>query len=756
MRTYKEIKKYSILSGSSILKALDKITENQSNIVFITDIKRRLIGSLSDGDIRRWMLQEKNVDMAQSVDAIMNKDYISASVNSSQKHLNSLLDQGFQLIPVTDTSNKLLHVISNSESSFKIGNYKLTSDSPAFIIAEIGNNHQGDLIFARELVDLAVGAGANCIKFQMRNMKSLYKIEDKVQNASFDLGSQYTLDLLNKFQLQPKELCEIFNYCKSLNVIPLCTPWDQRSVDILEEYGIDGYKVASADLTNFKLLKTLALTQKSLIISTGMSTELEIISAIELLKSYDAQFALLHCNSTYPAPYKDINLSYIKRLKEISNNYVGYSGHERGISVPIAAVAIGAKIIEKHFTSDKTLEGIDHKISLLPDEFSEMVKNIRIIEKSMGNSNERKITQGELINRENLAKSLISKVSINKGDIIESKMIDIRSPGQGLQPNRIKELIGKSSKRNMIKGDFFFETDITQTVEKKVKYSFPLRYGIPVRFHDYNNLTKNMDLDLVEFHLSYSDLELDLKTYFDGKSKRELVVHCPELFAKDHLLDLVSSNEDYLRQSITQIEKTILKTKELKKYFPITNKPIFVVNTGGWSTNNFLPKTIRPEMYKNLFSTLKTIDLSEVQLAIQTMPPFPWHFGGQNYHNLFVDPHEIKKFCMETNFKICLDVSHSMMACNYYNWDFKNFLDLVLPFTIHLHIADAEGVDGEGVQIGKGDIDFYELGDILNKSLTKPSFIPEIWQGHKNNGNGFWEALDFLEQRIGSRVVRTK
>ena len=143
---------------------------------------------------------------------------------------------------------------------------------------------------------------------------------------------------------------------------------------------------------------------------------------------------------------------------------------------------------------------------------------------------------------------------------------------------------------------------------------------------------------------------------------------------------------------------------------------------------------------------LKKLDLTTVQLAIQTMPPFPWHFGGQSYHNLFVDPNEIRTFYEITGHKICLDVSHSMMACSYYHWDFEDFLAKVLPMTIHLHIVDSKGVDGEGVQIGDGDVDFAVLRKKIDLYAPGIQFIPEVWQGHKNKGEGFWTALDFLEK----------
>jgi N-acetylneuraminate synthase len=151
-------------------------------------------------------------------------------------------------------------------------------------------------------------------------------------------------------------------------------------------------------------------------------------------------------------------------------------------------------------------------------------------------------------------------------------------------------------------------------------------------------------------------------------------------------------------------------------------------------------------LYQRIAESLAQVDLTPVRLAIQTMPPFPWHFGGQSYHNLFIDPDEMVDFCRRTGHVLCLDVSHSMMACNYYHWDFSLFLEKVLPFTVHLHIVDALGVDGEGVQIGKGDVDFTMLSRLLKEKAPNVQFIPEIWQGHKNNGEGFWHALEFLEK----------
>jgi N-acetylneuraminate synthase len=189
-------------------------------------------------------------------------------------------------------------------------------------------------------------------------------------------------------------------------------PLGRSPLRALEAYGMAGYKVASADFTNHDLLTAMARTAKPLIASTGMSSEAEIIASVALLRQEGASFALLHCNSTYPAPYKDVNLAYMNRLKELGDCPVGYSGHERGWFVPVAAIALGASVIEKHFTVDRAMEGNDHRVSLLPDELRAMVEAIRATEQSMGTAAEREVTQGEMMNREVLAKSLHAATDI--------------------------------------------------------------------------------------------------------------------------------------------------------------------------------------------------------------------------------------------------------------------------------------------------------------------------------------------------------
>ncbi|CCQ49675.1 N-acetylneuraminate synthase family protein [Crocosphaera watsonii] len=741
----RNLSKYIVFSEDSILNALKKISDNKSRIIFSVTESGVLEGVLTDGDLRRWLVEQNTIDLNQAVSHISNKRFKYASFEEDPEKINSYFSEQIEFIPLLDDNDRLVAIAGKRPNEIKIGDFIINNESPTFIIAEIGNNHNGSLDLAKKLIDQAIAAGANCAKFQLRSLKSLYHNAGNADDASEDLGSQYTLDLLSRFQLSDEEMLQAFDYCKQKGILPLCTPWDLDSLNILENYGMVGYKVASADLTNHELLKALAKTGKPLICSTGMSTEAEISESVKLLQKLGAMYVLLHCNSTYPAPFKDVNLNYINRLKELGDCPVGYSGHERGINIVIAAVSKGAKVIEKHFTLDKSMEGNDHKVSLLPEEFKSMVEGVRQVEEALGTASERQLSQGELMNRETLAKSLIINCDLQPGEVITEAMIEVKSPGKGLQPNRRKELIGKKAKRPLKIGDFFFASDLEEAQITAKNYKFNRPWGLPVRYHDFTKLLIKSNPDLLEFHLSYKDLEQDIKQYFDNTYDLDFVVHSPELFAGDHVLDLCSLDEDYRNHSIQELQRVIDITRQLKPYFKKASRPLIVTNIGGFTLDEPLPINQRQKYYELLLDSLSKLDQEGVEIIPQTMPPFPWHFGGQIYHNLFVDPQDIAEFCSQHNYRICLDISHSKLACNHHNFSFKEFVEKVGFYTAHLHIADAEGLDGEGLQIENGDIDFPALAEDLKKTAPNASFIPEIWQGHKNEGEGFWLALERLE-----------
>ena len=626
-----------------------------------------------------------------------------------------------------------------------IGNYEI-GNGRCFIIAEIGNNHNGDIDCAINMIDQAIEMKADCVKFQMRHLEEVYR-ERTLQKKGEDLGTEYVLDLLKRFELSTDEHKIVSDYCKENGILYLCTPWDHKSIHTLESFNVAAYKTASADLTNLPLLDAICKTGKPVIVSTGMSTYEEIINTVRFLEKHSHDFILLHCNSTYPAPIHDIKLRSMETLRDL-HPLVGYSGHERGIIISLAARALNACVIERHFTLDRNMEGPDHAASLEFKEFKDLIEGIREIESALGNDANITLSQGEMINRENLAKSLVATKNIKSGHVIQAEDITVKSPGQGISPQRYEELIGRKIQRDMVPEDYFYPSDLLENRLKPRQYAFKRPWGIPIRYHDFSDYEQQVKPDIFEFHLSYSDMDLKPDDFLHGEYSNDFVVHAPELFSGSHLMDLTSPDKKYRRRSITETQRVIDITRTLNKYFPKTKRPMIVANIGGFSMDEPIPKKDKYDYYLRFEESLQDLDLDSVELTPQTMAPFPWHFGGQRYQNLFVEIDEILEWCVRLNLRMCYDVSHSSLTCEHYGYNFYEFSEKISPITAHLHLGDARGVNGEGLQIGDGDIDFVRLGKILTKGCPEASFIPEIWQGHKNRGEGFWVALESLEKLL--------
>jgi N-acetylneuraminate synthase len=742
----RNVSKYAVASDASITEALTQISKNRKGFVLCLSSAGHMDGVLTDGDFRRWISSTESIELDQPVIAICNRQAVVERDNASPDALLSRFDGRIRFLPLVDAHSKVTAVcLADEAASFEIAGRRIGPDEPSFIIAEIGINHNGSVEIAKKLVDCAVEAGADCAKFQMRDLQTLYRNNGKSDDASADLGAQYTLEVLERSNLTADEMGEVLDYAKSKGIIPLCTPWDLRSVAYLAAWGMEGFKIASADLTNHQLLRAVAATGKPMIISTGMSRENEILESVGELRRAGAQFALLHCNSTYPAPFKDVHLRYMDRLAKIAGAIVGYSGHERGYAVPIAAVARGACIIEKHITLDRGMQGNDHKVSLEPGEFKDMVAAIRDVEAALGTASARQPSVGELMNREILAKSLIATCDITEGSKIDSSMISITSPGKGLQPNRMNDLVGRLANRNIQAGDFFYETDLSEGAAQARDFKFSRPWGIPVRYHDWKQLHQDIPMDFLEFHLSYKDIEADIDRFFDKPVPGGLVVHSPDLFANDHILNLAADDDEYREISIGHLQSAIDAARRLRKWFPNAGKIPLVASLGGMSRDEPVARERIPELYQRVIDSLSRIDAEGVEILPQTLPPFPWYLGGQLHCNLFVDPEDTAEFAEMAKLRICFDISHSKLAANHRGRPFDEYVEILAPITGHLHIVDAAGVDSEGLQIGEGELDFAKLGKDFARLCPGVSFIPEIWQGHKNGGEGFWTALTRLE-----------
>jgi sialic acid synthase SpsE/sugar phosphate isomerase/epimerase len=742
----RNIEDFCVNSEDSIIDALNKIEKNKNGVIFVVDEGGFFIGVLTDGDVRRALIEKNVVNLESKISSLANKKCVISLDSESSSEMAEKLASHITHIPILDSNQRVVGLLRRrtDREFFEISNRVIGEDSRVFVIAEIGLNHNGSYDLAKRLVDYSADAGVDAVKFQMRSLKNLYRGGKEI-GSDEDLSVQYTLGLLKKFELSEPQMFELFDYARFKSLVPMCTPWDQESVNSLKKYGIPAYKIASADLTNHPLLTAVASAGMPMILSTGMATEGEIKQTVHLLNKQGASFALLHCNSTYPAPFKDINLSYMPRLSDIGGCQVGYSGHERGINIAIAAVGMGAKIIEKHITVDRNMEGSDHQASLLPDEFRLMVQGIRQVEDALGVDAERGLSQGEVMNRSNLAKSIIAARDINIGEEILSGMVEVKSPGRGLQPNKISELLFTKAKRNVKKGDFFYQSDLDKNSCEARKYHFPRPWGLTVRWHDMWRIMEKSNPDFLEFHLSYRDMDENYLANFTTPLDLDLKVHSPDTFSGDHLLDLSSLDSKHRKRSILELQRVIDLTREIKPFFKRAARPMIIASLGGVSKDNFIDTHQREQRYNLMSDSLSQLDTEGVEIIGQTLPPFPWYFGGQMHLNLFVHAEDTINFCKQNKMRLCFDTSHSKLACNFYKESFGDFVKKVAPFIAHIHFGDAKGIDGEGLQIGDGEIDFEHLINQLTILSPTSSFIPEIWQGHNNDGEGFWKALERLE-----------
>jgi len=739
----RDLRPWSCAADAPIVDALAHISEHKHGAVFLVERDGRLAGVLTDGDFRRWVLDQHELDLHRPVREIANPNPRRAPLGAGPDALAALLDDRVRFVPVVDEQGHLVAIATAGQGELRIGDRTIGDGSPTFVIAEIGINHNGSVDAALELVERAAEAGVDCAKFQLRDLDSLYRTSGR---EGEDLGAQYTLDLLDRFHLPAEDLYRAFDRCTELGIVPLCTPWDVASLELLEAYGLAGYKVASADLTNHDLVAAIADTGKPVLVSTGMSTDAEIIQTVEVLQRHGAAYALLQCNSTYPSPYKDVNLRYLDALRRIGGCPVGYSGHERGWHVPLAAVALGARIIEKHLTTDRSLEGNDHKVSLLPGEMARMVSEIRQVEESLGTGEVRTISQGEAMNRVTLAKSLVAARDLAAGEVVTSDAVKVKSPGRGLQPNRRGELIGRTLARAVAADDFFYPSDLDDHRVDARDYAFRRPWGLPVRYHDLDAIVAKAKPDFVEFHLSYQDLDLDPATFLPQPLDLACAVHSPDLFPGDHILNLAADDDAWWQRSLDELARTLDVARTIAASFTGTEDPIVIVSLGGFSADHPLAVTERAARYDRVIEGLSRLDLTGVEVVAQTLPPFPWYLGGQLHCNLFVDAADTAQFARDAGIGLCLDVSHSKLACNHRGVSFSEFVEEVGPYVRHLHLVDAHGTDGEGIQVGEGDIDWPVLAAQLDRLAPGVGFIPEIWQGHKNDGEGFWIALDRLEQ----------
>jgi N,N'-diacetyllegionaminate synthase len=321
-----------------------------------------------------------------------------------------------------------------------------------FIIAEAGVNHNGSLDLAKQLIDVAANSGADAVKFQTFKAENL--VAQNAQKANYQKettdASESQFDMIKKLELDVEAHKEMIAYCQEKNIMFLSTPFDHDSINLLNDLGLKIFKIPSGEITNLPYLRHIGSLNKQVILSTGMSNLQEVEDALSILINADTEkrnITVLHANTMYPTPIEDVNLNAMLSIQKELNVAIGYSDHTLGIEVDIAAVAMGASMIEKHFTLDKTMDGPDHKASLEPEELKVMVSAIRNIEKALGSS--KKVpSPSESVNIKIARKSIVASQTIKKGDLLTDENITTKRPGDGISPMKWDEIIGSVASKN--------------------------------------------------------------------------------------------------------------------------------------------------------------------------------------------------------------------------------------------------------------------------------------------------------------------
>lgn len=318
-----------------------------------------------------------------------------------------------------------------------------------YIIAEAGVNHNGNYELACKLVDAAKAAGVDCIKFQTFKAKNLVSYAaQKAEYQKDTTGDGSQADMLKKLELSYEEFLALKDYCDKVGICFLSTPFDFDSIEFLNSIDMPFWKIPSGEVTNFPYLVALAKTGKPVVMSTGMCDLEEIQAAIDVLRENGTKdIKLLHCNTEYPTPFDDVNLRAMQTMRKSFDLEVGYSDHTKGIEVPVAAVALGATVIEKHFTLDRNMEGPDHKASLEPDELAKMVSSIRNIERALGNG-DKTPSPSEQKNITVARKSIVAAKNIKAGEPLTTENVTVKRPGTGISPMKWNEVLGTRAVRD--------------------------------------------------------------------------------------------------------------------------------------------------------------------------------------------------------------------------------------------------------------------------------------------------------------------
>ena len=747
----RDVTAHTIHETATLREAVGALARADAKTLFVVNSTGRVIGAYSRGDILRQLTAGPGEDETIRC----NRDFVC--LYESQLAGRALGHRSLgqvNTLPVLDSERRLVRVLEKiDQPALYIADRVFRPRERPLFIAEIGNNHNGDPSQARALVEAAVAAGADAVKFQARDLSATYVDTSEQFLQRTDFATAYTVRELKRYNLSFDQLAGLMDFTRELGALTICTPFDVTAFDWLLAYGPDAVKIASGDFLNVGYRPLLARSNLPVLMSTGMSTLADIEDVADWATGAYVDAVLLHTNSTYPTAFEDVNLGFLEELRRLSpSGLVGYSGHERGFHVPLVGVALGCVAVEKHFTFDRDLPGNDHKVSLLPAEFARMVKQSQEILSAMGGGETagREISQGEKLNAISLSKGVYLTRDRRAGDTVAEADVGFASPCIGLSPLEFTRLRSRRLRRDRPAGTALAMGDFDERDERPAAEGPAMgRFGLPVRMRDLRTIWERFHPSFVEYHLFSTDLEIDPAAHVADLAGVALTFHAPEQFDDGFIIDLVSEDEATRTRSRHEIERCIDWCRRAVAATGRQQDITLIINVGGATRHATDLKEFDKKTALARVATLVAEQAAQgVTLLPQTMPPHPWHFGGQAYHRLFVELEDLRAIQALGPVRFCLDLSHTFLALSHQGREFETALADILPLVGYYHIADARFPNGEGLQIGEGDIPLRRF--MLQSGLLEGHipWIPEIWNGHMDDCEGFRTALARLAEMV--------
>jgi len=762
MRISNDRQLYTVREDDHIDACCRKLEENGGLPLAVEDLEGHFIGLISNSSIRSIVTQ-KRAGGILARDAVV-RECITMRFGESFNSLKSTFlhcRKNIKIIPLLTKELKIKAFAINSEPQLRIADHVVEKHGDSvYTIAEIGVNHNGSVDEAKYLIEAAYKSGFNAVKFQFRSDETYS--EDSILEQ--ELSVQYILRELQKNSLGSEAESDVIAYAKAKGLDVIITAFDRISLSRALANKPDAIKIASCDAMNLELLESYKNTGLPVIISTGMLTEAEILLLSEWCKDNLFNYSLLHCNSTYPTPLEDVNLSYIERLNELCDCVIGYSSHDVSYNIPVFATAYGARLIEVHITRDKDQCGTDHLASIPLADLGIFIDLVKLSSKVRGVKAPRFPSQGELGNKIALGKSLCYKSDYQKGSILTEDDFVLRSPGDGITQDKKNSVLNKELRCDVKRGFQVKKLHFTDkyTVDKddlfKAKNLEGIRWGLPVRFRDMSNVCKLFNPPVIEFHLSSDDIDMNMDSVFRQNSivnlngVQNIVIHAIEQYSDGFLLDLCSQDAAIRNKSLDRMICLIEKSFQIRNLcieefaLKLPDCLPIVVNIGGFSKTGFLDESKAGLLLENGCDSLNFLSRKypTIKLLPQTMPPFPWHQGGQSFHNVLCQQKDLFEIYAKTGLGFTLDISHTALYCNYANIDLIEYCENIKNIVEHIHFSDASKTGEEGLPLGFGDIPLNRILDIFYRDesyIKKPSVIIEIWQGHLNNFSLFRESL---------------